>query len=435
MRLYNAASCTPVATPSSLPRSYNNKPVMKKPGGLESFGGHKGEFRQPRQSPHSKAASSVFCPFLSQNSTASTSGSSGTLEFDMQRRSSDSFHFDISVVKRSNHVSRRQHQIDLQDDISRTTSSTLSTRISLDKILSESVGNSKSSRRRYSFPDAKDWTEENFLGSSDLPSPSPVLCQKISKEEQSDPFWQDNKAGGKPEVEQRDAQAQEHSRGRVTLFPKMGPESSKVKSRPSTNIGKDNWLDASSSRSWEVFSDRFPKPSPESTNKDAVEPCLKPMPCGDSNQSPKEKDSLRLRMEHAPVRPWKDRQMKVIQDPLYSPRLKKQQQSQDNAYHSYHVPTFLAGVLEERYQRARKNESIERRYTPTKNKMELDPFDDDNNRGLNELTAIDELGFPWGAEDSEAVILMVKSSEDEFCRPVTTFVRKQNGHWAEVERD
>lgn len=427
MRLYNEKACTLVATPRSTPRSFDRAAETKTPlPSLEpDMSGRNGEeaSRLPSENQGLKGAT-VFCPWLMSKDTASTSSSSGTFDFEIAELSGDSFHFDISVLKDS----KGSEQTDLQDEnFSRTTSSTISTRASLEKVFSESLRNSESTMH------------DKIFDTFELPPPSRVVKSRISRDD-----WKTSDAG----VEQRNTTPQEHLRSgeRVSLFPKMLTKSSNRKVQPDAvkkGRSKQNWFDEPS---WEVFNSNHElfstndEPHVHILDKDTAPTSAfsvaVTMPPSDQNLQPSSrgsnlasKDCLRLKMDRAPVRPWKEREMRIAQESSSSSRLSSPE-GRENTNRTIQVPPFLASVLEERYQRAKKNDLVERC-------VGAHPATgvEDKDRGkikLEHENAVDEMGFPFGAED-EAVILMVRSSEEDICRPVTKFVRSQEGQWSEFE--
>jgi len=443
MRLYNAALCTPVGTPGvkNAPRSFIPAAQMQKPCSESEVEGPKysrGACRMPYQSPRQKAQSGS-CLWLPQNGTASTS-SSETSGRETPRFSSDPFHFDISVVR--DQSKKNNYNALLEDNFSKNTDSTLSTRVSLSDNM-ESQGKSRYGAFSVDRGSERDWTEYG-LETSELPPPAQVHYHQISYEEQRDPFWETAKR--KAEVKQRD-QATLPDSNRITLFPTASSRGSKAKwgsHEPAGGNPGDHRLDESS---WTAFDDKFadhwrsqdwlprietgttqpetqfPLSSrSEARRKSTVEqrPQLEP-----SRPAAKSSTSLPIRLEHVPVRPWKVIQKRAEQ--ASNDILRGEQRGQENAHPGRQIPQVLSTILEERFQRAQKLYiALHRGAHP------VDKLDDCGliKRPRQGMT-VDELGFPWESDD-DAVILMVRSREEDSFRPATSFVRSSNGQWAEI---
>jgi len=555
MRLYNSTSCTPVVTmgavlaTSSSPRNFVSpmESARRKPkprhdqdsrdAGEKQHSSIKKHQQPTKYSASSSSPPSPFCPWVSHNDTASTtSGSSESFDYHVSPRiSTDEFRFDIGVVERQTESTtakrndqRNRHYSNDDDDygfpyeeeenFSRTTSSTLSTRFSVNSKDDDVLLRRMHQRGRRPSGDSVDWKEDTLVDPLDLPAPCRVDCRQISREEEADPFWdvvdgdeppkrskssrnnRNNNSGSEknrhrgptasssPEEEQR--------RDRLALFPttsRSAATTTKGKTdcsngqqqhyRDAINwttekavVNKNNREEADLSSSWEVFgngcgdggratSRSSQRPRQNWPGKNSLAPTLptstqrRRFESGYGNGAAAavlwpEPSFHRFKQERRVAADGNNKSSARYNNnnnnnsnapsllsaaaaapPLPSPPVRTQAPKP--------VPQFLSAVLEERYQRAKQQQ--QRRTTGRRQQrhhlhqqqqqqFSLSPRSrggegtDDGfliGDGLGG-PIIDRQGFPWGVDQTEAVILMVRSGEDDFCRPVATYVRRRD---------
>lgn len=418
MRLYNSESCTPVATvapkkcPS--PRSFVPAQGIKRSPSIRSppvpRKSKQTTYRLGCQSPTPRRLYYKNHPWLSHNDTVSTE-TSESFDYITSRCSSESFHFDIDVVKKTTSESTVQELCG--ESISKTSSSTLTTDFSVDRqqpsvpLLLENKRVSSASDN-HSFSDSEDW-RSGILSFSDLPPPCRVKYRQVSKDRRWPRLGQPRPSPCEP----------------VSLFPTS--RATRSGDFDDDKIEAASWVDKAAH--WEEFSDRFGMNS--KVNDRSFGSPTRELVTARVGASPRSEPASNMRAcdpsSFPQFRQWKaDRQ----RDPLDHP-WDEHGIHQSQATNQHRVPELLGHILEERYQLAR--ERAKKRQASTEKTVDIPKRPSRASFWKPRRTTVDEIGFPLLAQGSDAVILLVDSQDEEANRPTALFVRRTGGQWSEMQ--